>query len=370
MSAGEDRDAVDGGLDGITTVPHDGVATSARVHGELRLGEGAGLAQGAVVRSTRRRTDTDRDGDAPVTIAGGSAVLENSAVVGWDEAPVRVGRRTVFGHRCVVVGATIGDLGEIGNGSIILEGAVIGDRCMLGEGTLIAAGQVVPDDSVVVGRPGRRIRSLSGADVDRLRALRGGDLAVTDLPLHPVRPHQIPEGPMGALYEYRGVAPTVDPSAVVFDSAEITGDVHIGAGSIIGSGVRIIGDSHGPVRIGAGVQILENAVLHLLPDNELVIEDDVIIGPAAMIHGCRLGAGTVVEPAATVCDWAVVGAGSVVRAGALVRQRDEHPPGSILDGFPAKVVGTVEGRRPARPGWALAPEDLASLRRVPSARDR
>ena len=126
---------------------------------------------------------------------------------------------------------------------------------------------------------------------------------------------------MGQLYDYRGIVPTVDPSAVLFPSAEITGDVVVGERTIIGAGVKIIGDSHGPVRIGADVQILENTVLHLLPDNDLVLDDGVIIGPGAMIHGCRIGAGSVVEPGAIVCDHSVLGAGCVVRAGAVVKQR-------------------------------------------------
>ena len=162
---------------------------------------------------------------------------------------------------------------------------------------------------------------------------------------------------MGSTYAYRGTWPTIDPSAVLFDSAEITGDVHIGPRTVIGAGVRIIGDAHGPVRIGADVQILENTVLHLLPDNELVIEDGVVVGPGAMIHGCRLGAGTVVGPAAIVADGAVLGANSELGIGSLVPQRATHPPGSVLEGFPAKVVGTrAEG--PPRPAWAFDPLDL------------
>src|SRR4030095_9173549 len=108
---------------------------------------------------------------------------------------------------------------------------------------------------------------------------------------------------MGRLYAYKDKQPQVAASAILFDTAEITGDVVVGEETIIGAGVKIIGDSHGPVRIGAGVQILENTVLHLLPDNELVIEDDVAIGPGAMIHGCHIEAGSVVEPAGLVCDW-------------------------------------------------------------------
>lgn len=45
--------------------------------------------------------------------------------------------------------------------------------------------------------------------------------------------------------------------------------------------MKIIGDAQGPVRIGERVQILENTVLHLLPDSDLVIGDDVTIGPVA-----------------------------------------------------------------------------------------
>ena len=168
---------------------------------------------------------------------------------------------------------------------------------------------------------------------------------------------------MGTLYAYRDKAPQIAAGTVLFDSAEITGDVVIGADSLIGAGVKIIGDSHGPVRIGAGVQILENAVLHLLPDNELIIGDDAVIGPGAMIHGCHIGPGTIVEPGAIVCDGSATGAESVVRAGACVKQRDRFADRSILDGFPATLAGTLTGPPPP-PAWALPPDAVATLHRV------
>jgi carbonic anhydrase/acetyltransferase-like protein (isoleucine patch superfamily) len=170
---------------------------------------------------------------------------------------------------------------------------------------------------------------------------------------------------MGRLYAYRDKNPQIAASAVLFDSAEITGDVVVGDGSIIGAGVKIIGDSHGPVRIGARVQILENTVLHLLPDNELIVEDDVVIGPGAMIHGCHLGAGTVVEPAAIVCDFSRIGAQSIVRAGACVKQRAQFGERTVIDGFPAVQVGALDVA-PALPSWAFDPQDLPA--RVPTPR--
>jgi carbonic anhydrase/acetyltransferase-like protein (isoleucine patch superfamily) len=112
------------------------------------------------------------------------------------------------------------------------------------------------------------------------------------------------------------------------------------------------------------VQILENTVLHLLPDNDLILHDGVIIGPGAMIHGCRIGAGSVVEPGAIVCDHSVLGAGCIVRAGAVVKQRSEFGDATEVDGFPAKEVGRVDGR-PPRPPWALQLDDLPAMTAQP-----
>jgi carbonic anhydrase/acetyltransferase-like protein (isoleucine patch superfamily) len=333
--------------------PGPQIAGSAVVMGEVHLGAGVILAQGLVVRA---------HGGA-VSIGNHSAVLENGVLVGTPEHPVRVGQRTVFGHRATIVGATVGDLCEIGNGAILMPGSRLGDGCILGEGTLVPQGTVIPSEAVLVGRPPHVIRSASDADRERLAVLRQHQTELTDYPGTFVRGPMRAGERMGTLYAYRDKTPSIGVGTVLFDSAEITGDVVIGEDSLIGAGVKIIGDSHGPVRIGSRVQILENTVLHLLPDNELVIDDDVVIGPGAMIHGCRIGRGSVIEPAAIVCDWSSVGAESVVRAGACVKQRDRFGDRSVLDGFPAKLVGALTAP-PALPGWALPPDAVATLHRV------
>jgi carbonic anhydrase/acetyltransferase-like protein (isoleucine patch superfamily) len=327
------------------------IAASATVVGSVRMGEGSVLAQGAVIRSVA----------GAVAVGTGSAVLELCVVIGTPAMPTTIGRRTVFGHRCMVVGAELGDLCEIGNASVLMPGARLGSRVFLGEGTLVPSEMTLPDDAVAVGRPARVIRRASADDLARLTVLRGGDLS---LPPHTSTTvtHEEELG-MGQLYACRDVVPTVAPSAVLFPSAEITGDVVIGERTIIGAGVKIIGDSHGPVRIGNDVQILENTVLHLLPDNDLILDDGVIIGPGAMIHGCRIGTRSVVEPGAIVCDHSALGAGCVVRAGAVVKQRSQFGDGVEVDGFPAKEVGRVDGRPPIPP-WAFIPGDLPTMTRI------
>jgi carbonic anhydrase/acetyltransferase-like protein (isoleucine patch superfamily) len=333
--------------------PQPEIAGSARLLGNVHVGAGAILAQGVVVRSH----------DASVSVGNHSAVLENSVVIGTREHPVRIGQRTVFGHRAQIVGATVGDLCEIGNGAILMPGARLGDGCILGEGTLVPTGSVIPSSTVLVGRPPHAIRSASDADRERLAILRGHQTDLTDHPGHQLTGRLQAGAHMGTLYAYRDKEPVLGAGTALFDSAEITGDVVVGEHTLIGAGVKIIGDSHGPVRIGSRVQILENAVLHLLPDNELVIEDDVVIGPGAMIHGCHIGRGTVVEPAAIVCDFSTVGPESIVRAGACVKQRDTHPPRSDLDGFPARLVATLS-EAPGRPGWALPADAVDLMRRI------
>jgi carbonic anhydrase/acetyltransferase-like protein (isoleucine patch superfamily) len=322
------------------------IAASAVVVGAAQLGRASGLAEGAVLRST----------EGAVKVGTGTCVLENSVIIGNAENLVLIGRRTTFGHRCMVIGATVGDLCEIGNASVLMPGARLGDRVFLGEGTVVPAGMTLPSDVVAVGRPARIVRAASTRDLDRLRALRDGDLSLPASSAVTVGKRQGAIG-MGQLYAYRGILPTIAATAVIFPSAEITGDVVVGQRSIIGAGVKIIGDSHGPVRIGNDVQILENTVLHLLPDNDLIIDDGVTVGPGAMIHGCRIGARSVIEPGAIVCDGSRLGPGCMVRAGAVVKQRSRFAAGTDIDGMPAVEIGRLP-TPPDVPNWALRRDDL------------
>lgn len=326
-------------------------ADSASLYGSVNLGHQTYLAQGAILRSVPEG----------IAIGHGSAVLENCVLVGHPELKTTVGRKVVFGHRTFIIGATIGDLCEIGNGCILMPGSTLGNWCILGEGTLIPEGMIVPEYSVVVGRPGRIIRSLTEEDQAMISRMRGDDISL------PERADQIVQGlltegtPMGKVYSYKNKSPQIAETTFLFDSSEITGDVIIGEHCVIGAGVKIIGDSHGPVRIGNHVQILENTVLHLLPDNQLILEDHVIIGPGCMIHGCEIGECTVVEPGSIVCDSSKVGKHSIVKAGTLVKQRSNFPDYSILEGFPAKQNDTLT-RSPENPKWTFNFNDLRTLR--------
>src|SRR5947208_390141 len=195
--------------------PRPEIASSAVILGEVHVGAGAILAQGLVARSH----------EGAVSIGNHSAVLENGVVIGTPEHPVRVGQRTVFGHRATIIGATIGDLCEVGNGAILMPGSRLGNGCILGEGTLVPPDTVIPDDAVLVGRPPHVIRTATDADRERLAVLRQHQTNLTD------HPGTVVHGPMragehmGTLYAYRDKTPSIGAGTVLFDSAEITGAV-------------------------------------------------------------------------------------------------------------------------------------------------
>ncbi len=318
------------------------IDSSASLVGKLRLGNNVYAAQGAVLRSV----------DDSLKIGNDTWILENSVLIGTKEHPLIVGNKTVFGHKCIAIGTEVGNLCEIGNCVIFLPGSKIGNMCIFGEGTIIPEGMVIPDESVVVGRPGRIIRKLTENDRNMIARMRGNNVSLSAF-VENIVCYESKEGEkMGTLYEYNGINPIISESAYIYDSAEITGNVKIGDNSIIASGVRIIGNSHGPVKIGNNVQILENSVLHLLPDNELIIEDNVIIGPGCMIHGTTIGSNSIIESGSIICDYSNLGKNTLVKSGTLVKQRSIFEDNEILEGYPAKNTG-INQELLSKPAWAI-----------------
>ncbi|HAE43593.1 MAG TPA: carbonic anhydrase/acetyltransferase [Clostridiales bacterium] len=317
------------------------IAESARVLGKLRIGTGAYIAQGTVVRSMAGN----------IQIGNNSMVLENSVIVGSREFPVDIGSKTVFGHKSIVLGASIGDLCEIGNKTIFMPGSKMGTMCITGEGTLIPTGMIIPQESVVVGRPAKVIRRLTKEDQAMIKKMRGDDISLSIYKENII--HEAMRGDsMGTLYHYRDKYPEIGENTYLYDSSEITGDVKVGNNTVIGAGVKIIGDGHGPVIIGNNVQILENCVLHLLPGNQLIIHDNVVIGPGSIVHGTIVGEGTVIESGSLVCDYSEIGSNCLVKAGSLVKQRSYFSDNAIIEGYPAKEIGKVEGKV-RMPAWVI-----------------
>ncbi|MBQ9437160.1 MAG: gamma carbonic anhydrase family protein [Lachnospiraceae bacterium] len=133
----------------------------------------------------------------------------------------------------------------------------------------------------------------------------------------------------------------IDPSVFVAPSADILGDVKIGANCGIWYHATIRGDEY-PITIGENTNVQDNAVLHVGDGNECHVGNNVTIGHSAIVHGCTVGDNTVIGMGAIIMNGAVVGKNCTIGAGALVTEHKVIPDGSLVMGVPGKVVRTME----------------------------
>ena len=85
-------------------------------------------------------------------------------------SPITIGNGCSVGHSAVLHGCQIGDNTLIGIGAIILNGAKIGNDCVIGAGALITQNKEIPDGNLVLGSPGKVVRSLTEEEVQGNRA--------------------------------------------------------------------------------------------------------------------------------------------------------------------------------------------------------
>ncbi len=144
------------------------------------------------------------------------------------------------------------------------------------------------------------------------------------------------------VYELQGVRPTLAVDVFVAPNATVIGDVVIGASSSIWFGTVVRGDVY-PIRIGARTNVQDNTVIHVTTGlSSTTIGDDVTIGHGAIVHGCTIGNRCLVGMGSIILDDAVIGDDCFVAAGSLVTPRTNIPPGSMVRGRPAKVVGLLD----------------------------
>ncbi|HEX4262384.1 MAG TPA: gamma carbonic anhydrase family protein [Acetobacteraceae bacterium] len=152
--------------------------------------------------------------------------------------------------------------------------------------------------------------------------------------------------PGGPLYVLDGVAPVIAADAWVAPTAAVIGRVEIGSRSGVWFHCVLRGDTNF-IRVGARVNIQDGTIVHVNAGHfPTIIEDDVTIGHAAIVHACTLRARAFVAMGATVLDGAVIEAGGVLAAGSVLPPGKVIGPGELWMGSPAKLkrVLSVEER--------------------------
>ncbi len=139
---------------------------------------------------------------------------------------------------------------------------------------------------------------------------------------------------------FGGVTPTIAPDAFVAPGAMIIGDVTLGAGSSVWYNAVLRGDI-APIRVGAGSNVQDCAVLHVDEGVPCVVGDRVVIGHGAVVHSATVEDGAMIAMHATLLSHSRVGRESIVGANALVSERKEFPPRSLIVGVPGKLLREV-----------------------------
>ena len=127
------------------------IADTAVIIGDVLLEANASVWWRAVLRGDNER----------ITVGENSNVQDGSVLHTDPGSPLLIGRNVTVGHMAMLHGCTVGDSTLIGIGAVVLNGARIGRNCIIGAKALIPEGKEIPDNSLVMGAPGKVVRELT-----------------------------------------------------------------------------------------------------------------------------------------------------------------------------------------------------------------
>jgi carbonic anhydrase/acetyltransferase-like protein (isoleucine patch superfamily) len=147
-----------------------------------------------------------------------------------------------------------------------------------------------------------------------------------------------------ALYEIDGLAPTLGQGAWVAPSADLIGDVRLGARASIWFGAIVRADNT-PILLGEESNFQDGAIGHSDPGAPLTIGVRVTVGHQAILHGCTVEDESLIGMGARILNGAVIGAQCIVGAGALVTEGKRFEPRSLIVGSPARSVRQISAEQ-------------------------
>lgn len=126
------------------------VAPGAQVIGQVVMAEDVSIWFNAVLRADNE----------PITLGKGSNVQDGCVFHVDPGFPLTIGENVTVGHMALLHGCTVGDGTLVGMGAVVLNGARIGKDCVIGANALVTEGKEIPDRSLVMGQPGKVVRTL------------------------------------------------------------------------------------------------------------------------------------------------------------------------------------------------------------------
>ena len=146
------------------------------------------------------------------------------------------------------------------------------------------------------------------------------------------------------LRPFGSVHPRVAQTAFIDQSAQVIGDVDIGADSSVWMNAVIRGDVNS-IRVGRRTNIQDGCVVHVMSGSHPTsLGDDVTIGHGAILHGCTVGDRCLIGMGAIVLNGAEIGPESIIAAGSLIVEGFSVPACSLVMGSPGRVRRMVSDK--------------------------
>jgi len=145
------------------------------------------------------------------------------------------------------------------------------------------------------------------------------------------------------IYELDGMRPELPEEGGywVAPTATLIGKVRLRRDASVWFGAVLRGDNEW-IELGERSQIQDNATLHTDPGFPMTIGPNCVIGHNVILHGCTIGANSLIGMGAILLNGAKIGRFCIVGANALVTENREFPDYSLIVGAPAKVVRQLD----------------------------
>ncbi len=154
-----------------------------------------------------------------------------------------------------------------------------------------------------------------------------------------------------AIRRFKHIDPSIDATAYVDPSAQVIGDVHIGAESSVWMNVVIRGDVN-QIRIGKRSNIQDLTMVHVMRDTHpTIIGDEVTIGHSAVVHGTTIEDRVLVGMAAVLLNGVHIEPDCIIAAGTLLTEGTRIPARSLVMGRPGKVKRPLTDEEVAEIRW-------------------
>ncbi len=135
------------------------IADNARVMGNVEMGDNVSIWFGTTIR-----------GDNDLIHIGNNSNIQDGCIVHVDPGvPVHIADGVTVGHGAIIHGASVDTNSLIGMRATLLNNAKVGKNCIIGAHSLITEGKVIPDNSMVMGVPGKVVRSLTDEEIESIK---------------------------------------------------------------------------------------------------------------------------------------------------------------------------------------------------------